>query len=210
LSCEHDIIIAMQRGFTLIELLISVAIFVIMTSLVVAKYGNFNTSTLLTDTAYDVALALRTAQTYGLSVKNASAVTANFSVSYGVDFRTGAGGSCGGQTSTSNATNMVLFADTATPNNICDPNDTLVDSYLLTRGAVVSGLCAGTGSSCTVDGSVSQLDVTYLRPNPEATICINGSCGSRYTYAEVVIKGTDGSTRTIAVYENGQISIINQ
>ncbi len=64
----------MSRGFTLIELVISIAIFVIMTALVVAKYGNFNQGALLTDTAYDIALVLHTAQSYGLSVKNAGAL----------------------------------------------------------------------------------------------------------------------------------------
>ena len=56
-------------GFTLIELIVSVAIFVFMTALVVAKYGNFNQSVLMTDLAYDIALTLRTAQTYGVSVQ---------------------------------------------------------------------------------------------------------------------------------------------
>src|SRR6185369_4435025 len=75
-----------KRGFTLIELLISVAIFVYMTGLLVAKYGNFNQSVLLTDLAYDVALTIRTAQTYGLSVKAVNSSPSPYQYAYGVDF----------------------------------------------------------------------------------------------------------------------------
>lgn len=201
----------MKRGFTLIELLISVAIFVIMTALVVANYGNFNTSTLLTDTAYNVALVLRTAQTFGLSVKNATAGQTEFSYPYGVDFNVAAssGGSCAGTNSFN--TLIVFFADSE-GTGACGSTDTLVNTYTLTRGASVSGLCAGTGSVCTTSaGSVTQLDITYLRPNPEAKICVNGlssQCG--YTYAQITIQGSDKSTRSISVYENGQISVNKQ
>ena len=47
----------------------TVAIFIFMTALVVANYGSFNDGTLLTSMSYDVALALRGAQSYGLNVK---------------------------------------------------------------------------------------------------------------------------------------------
>ncbi len=196
----------MNRGFTLIELLVSIAIFVFMTLLVVVKYGSFNQSTLLTDTAYDIALSLRTAQTYGLSVKN---INASFNVPYGISFNTSAtGNGCATPTS---ATALVLYADTsegsAATTDVYDCADTPVNSYLITRGATIGGLCVGDGSSCTYSG-LSQLDVTFTRPYPEAVICANGSSAScPYTYAAITLLGSDGSTRTITVRGNGQVSV---
>lgn len=203
----------MNRGFTIIELLVSVAIFVLMTSLIVAKFGNFNQSTLLTDTAYDIALVVRLAQTYGLSVRNATQGGTNFKAPYGADFDASSGGdACGG--ATSNATALTLFADTSpagAPDGACGASDASVSSYAITRGATIYNLCIGTdATSCHQAGNtVSRLDVSFQRPNPEAVICAsNGgtpTCG--YAYAEATIQGADGSTRTVVIRQNGQISV---
>src|SRR4051812_36480456 len=76
-----------SKGFTLVELMISVAIFIILTVLLVAKYGNFNQGVLFTNLAYDMALTLRTAQTYGLSVQNQEQSSQPiFQYPYGVSF----------------------------------------------------------------------------------------------------------------------------
>ncbi len=204
----------MNRGFTLFELIVSIGIFAMMTALVVAKYGNFNQSTLLTDTAYDIALALHSAQNYGIAVRGNGG---NFTSPYGIDFDTSPGGySCG--TAMSNYKRIVLYADGPSPDGICTGTDTAVTPYVITRGATLapsittppplSGLCVGAGT-CTIYNIV-QLDVSFTRPNPEAKICASTDHSSftcTYTYAEVTVQGTDGSTRTIAIRQNGQISV---
>jgi len=202
----------MNRGFTIIELVVSIGIFAVMTSLVVAKYGNFNQSTLLTDTAYDIALTLHTAQNYGLSVKNVNGATNSFSLPYAINFRTSvSGGACG--TATSNNKHIVLYADTAS-DGICDNTDLNVTTYAIGRGAYIapntgivgSGLCVGNGNSCSAY-NIDQLDISFTRPNPEARICANASGLSCYNYAEVALMGTDGTKRTIVIRGNGQISV---
>jgi len=78
-----------MRGFTLIELLVTIAIFVFMTALLVARYNAFNQGTLLSDQAYTVALAVRTAQSYGIGVKNSDTSGGkNFGSAYGLHFDT--------------------------------------------------------------------------------------------------------------------------
>ncbi len=207
----------MNRGFTVIELVVSIGIFAAMTALVVAKYGNFNQSTLLTDTAYDIALVLHTAQNYGLSVKNSGGASNPFGVPYAVSFSSLSGGiTCG--SAMANSAHIVLYADSnpaGAPDGVCSANDSALTTYAITRGATIlptsggggsSGLCVGNGSACSFY-TVSQLDVSFTRPNPEAKICANGSPSSCYSYAEVTIVGTDGSTRTISIHGNGQISV---
>ncbi len=203
----------MNRGFTIIELLVSLAIFVTMTSVIVTKFGTFNQSTLLTDTAYDIALVLRLAQTYGLSVKSAVAGgAANFSYPYGVDFNRGTAAVCGG--ATSDSATLVLFADSSpagAPDGTCGASDANINTYLIIRGAMISSLCVGANlTDChQTNNAVSRLNVSFQRPNPEAIICGSngGSPTCDYAYAEATIQGTDGSPRTIVVRQNGQISV---
>lgn len=202
----------MNRGFTIVELIVSVAIFVMMTSLVVARYSTFNSSALLTDTAYDSALVVRLAQTYGLSVKNSSLAgsTANFLTPYGVDFDTGAD-FCGG--ATSDTSTFTLFADTypVAPDGLCTVNDASINTYSMSYGAKIYSLCAGSdATNCHTAGQMmNRLDISFVRPDPAAVICgtRSGVSVCTYPYSEVTIQGPDGSTRTISVRQNGQISV---
>ncbi|MDQ2933165.1 MAG: type II secretion system GspH family protein [bacterium] len=187
-----------KKGFTLIELLVSVGIFIIMTTLLMVKYGNFNQSVLMTNLAYDVAITIRTAQTYGLSVKNLSKVEedVSFASGYGVYFST---------STTPPENNLIIFfEDTESGNlNMYDYADTIVDTYTIKRGAYISDIC--TGTTC----GINNLSVVFKRPDPNAQICYNND-GAKVCVlsAEIFIMGTDRSTRSVRVRENGQISVI--
>jgi prepilin-type N-terminal cleavage/methylation domain-containing protein len=192
-----------KRGFTLIELVICVAIFAMMTALLVAKYGAFNQSVLLTNLAYDTAITIRTAQTYGLSGQGQEQTTCPnsicFKYPYGVHF----------STSLSENTKITLFADSSplnAPNGTYEAGDTEVSVYTITRGAIVSGMCVGDGCS-EADGTTQQLDITFVRPNPEAKICVDGSTSCPTKYARIFIKGTDNSLRSVVVRSTGQVSV---
>ena len=189
-------------GFTLVELMVSIAIFGIMTALVVAKYGTFNQSVLLTDLAYDVALTLRTAQTYGLSVTRTGEqndVDA-FQYAYGIHF----------SKQTNSNKEFILYtvqaSDSSPEYRYTSGGGIEVSRFLLKRGATISNLevCLS-GVSCT---EVNQLDVAFKRPDPSARICGNsGQCDA--FSAIITIQATDDSTRTVIVRENGQISVSN-
>ena len=100
-----------------------------MTSLLVAKYGNFNKSVLLTNAVYSTALAIRTAQNYGLSVKGAGASARcgsgdSFQCAYGVAF------------STTDSGKFALFLD-ANGNGIKDTGESDISTYTLKNGATI-------------------------------------------------------------------------
>src|ERR1035437_3827885 len=104
-----------SAGFTLVELMVTVGIFLFMTALVVAKYGSFNDGTLLTSMSYDVALSLRSAQSYGLNVQSYNSSN-QFNYPYGIHFSSAAGSN----------NQMILFVDSGTTNNVYDSGDGII------------------------------------------------------------------------------------
>jgi prepilin-type N-terminal cleavage/methylation domain-containing protein len=190
-----------KRGFTLIELMVTVSIFVFMTALMLAKYGNFNQSVLLTNLAYDVALTVRMAQTYGLSVQGQSQ---NFQYAYGIDF---CGSSAASDCKSPNTSNqqIVLFID-RNSNGVYDLGDLLpISTYNIKRGATVSQICISE-SDCS-GNKVNYAGISFMRPNPDAIICASGSCS--ITYIKITVQATDGNTRNIVVRHTGQVSVEN-
>jgi len=184
----------LSQGFTLVELIVSISIFAMMTALVVAKYGTFNQSVLLTNLAYDMALTIRTAQTYGVSVRQEGG---GFKYPYGVNFNL----------SVPTQSQFIFFADVDSSGSY-NGEDILLNTYTLKRGATIKDVCIGTGpSDCPLHPQSIPLNITYTRPDPDARIC-HVSCETTLPqYARITIKGTDGSTRAVVVRKNGQISV---
>lgn len=212
-----------KKGFTLVELMVSIAIFFIMTALLVANFGSFNSGVLLTDVAYDIALTLRTAQTYGLSVQGQGPVSNySFTNPYGVALC--AIPTCYGSNVMQAFTNqqVVLFADVAgawtPPDGAFDSFDFPVPpSYTIQHGAKIVDICTGNGR--TGCGN-ARVDITFLRPNPDAIICVSAdttlgmpnTCGGSSfagSFVEIVVESPDGKDSYVTVDKTGQISVRN-
>src|SRR3989344_7878132 len=150
-----------QKGFTLIELMVTVGIFVLMTGLILARYGSFNQGILLTNLAYDVALTIRSAQSYGLNVKSVPNSSVNFSnefnYPFGVHFK-------------KDSKFFILFADADVDGRFDSGED--ISTTNIKRGSKVGILCVGTESSC--DSSINTLDIAFKRPDPVAHIQSGG------------------------------------
>jgi len=205
----------LKKGFTLIELLVTLSIFAITTGIVMTSQGKFDNSVLLTNLAYDVAITIRQAQTYGVNNKEFG-VNGAF-VAYGISFDLATGG---------DSKRFNLFADTnkdykfsdldiALPTFSCPKNSAeCVDTYKIKRGSYIKSICAGDSeSSCQ---SVSRLDISFKRPNPEAVILADTGIylpptDNRKNYAKIVISSSDNSSlRSIIVTKVGQIYVKNQ
>ncbi len=188
----------LNSGFTLIELMVTVGIFVFMTALLLAKYNSYYSGTIFKNQAYDVAITLRQAQSFGISVKADPGQIDNprFDAAYGVKFPG------------TNVTGFELRAYGGTPPNFVE--GALEKDYKLKYGAYFSQLIL------TQDGSsnpayADSAFVVFQRPNPEAIICarVNGTltCNA-YKYLELVMKSQDNKTKSIKINSSGQISII--
>lgn len=198
-----------STGFTLIELIISIAIFAAMTALVIARYGTFNQNTLVTNVAYDMALTLKTAQTYGLSVKSSDPAASNFTAAYGIHF------------DMHKPTNFIFFADSNSPSNhkYDSSPDEAITTYSLNSNSKISNICLGIDpATCSLSGytlsATDVFDITYKRPNPDALFYCTGSCSASNPMPQpivfITITSSDGSNNQIVyVRSNGQISVGN-
>jgi prepilin-type N-terminal cleavage/methylation domain-containing protein len=195
-----------SSGFTLIELLVTLSIFAITTGIVMTSQGKFDNSVLLTNTAYDIALTLRQAQTYGVNVKESETVSGNFKYSYGLYFDKNA-----------NNKRFIMFFDNDNDYKISDTGITCpqgdlecVASYKIKRGHYIENICAWKEGEIECE-TQDSLNITFKRPNPEANILAGTdtySAGNLKKSAEITISSADGSaTRTIVVTKVGQIYV---
>lgn len=203
-----------NKGFTIIELIVSVTIFAFMTAFLMAKYGTFNQSILLTNLAYDVALTLRNAQSYGLNVKSRPTggiaytegttydeLKVGYQYGYGVYFEADANGSSAA------SKRMIFFADT-TPNQKYDTGEEIA-TYVLRNGSFVADICARNNENqpeCApeiVDNGIKKISITFKRPNPDAIFSHNPA-----TYVQLILSTSNGDTKRVIIRKTGQIAVL--
>jgi hypothetical protein len=183
------------------------AIIAIISGVLLVSNSRFGGQVLLENLAYDIALSIRQAQVYGLSVQRFG--TNTFSAGYGVHF----------DTSTATQTSFPTFADAITVNGLYDaPGGTcgspceLVQATTLERGFRISKLCVPAGADSATCTSVPTLDVLFKRPEPDAWISASGlsctlSLGPCHESARVVVSSPRGDVTSVVVENNGQISV---
>lgn len=186
-------ILANKKGFTLVELMVTVGIFVLMTALLLARYNSYYSGTIFTNTAYDIALTIRQAQSYGISVK--ASEDANFSYAYGVRFNLS-------ETNGPKQFSFAKYSNVSSGSYINDSDFVLEKLYRLRHGAYISKICRG------VDCTVTKLDIIFLRPNPNPYMCNQSNpCVSGDNYSVELISGDGSSKRTISINGVGKITI---
>lgn len=194
-----------NKGFSIIEMIVVVAIFSIISGIVLWNYGRFSSNLVITNLAYQAALAVREAQVYGISVKQTK-TGASFSAAYGVWF-----------TATNNQ-QFYLFSD-ANGNHLYDVANETEDIYKLNGSSKISQICA-IGISVTycsniaaVPGSyaLNGLSVVFSRPNPDANIYVYDGASivnAAFQKTEIQFSSTNGDkVSRLTVTNTGQISI---
>lgn len=197
-----------STGFTLIEMMISVGIFVVISGVVLANYNGFNSKVLLSNLAYDLALTIRQAQTFGISVRQG--VGGSFANAYGVYIE---------EDDTSGVTTTFhFFYDTDADNTYDVPapgtcSGECQKRFALTRGNRISQICVDTGSLvCSPSASVKSLTMMFKRPNPDTiykAIRNNDTeiTASTIIYATITVQSPKGDSKVITVRPTGQVSV---
>lgn len=197
----------LKSGFTLVELLITIVIFVIVTGVVLVNQNKFDSTILLNNFSYDVALSIKQAQTYGANVREG--VSGSFQDAYGVYFNIG---------DPSGRTNFILFNDVSGSIPGSDPdkkyngslttcpvsNVECIQRYTMRRGMNISSMCAGTEDVCTL---TNELSILFKRPDLTAKIYMNENLEGPKQYAKITLSSSEGVFSDIVITEVGQIYI---
>ena len=163
------------------ELIISIAIITLITGVILARYGSFNSTVLLTSLAYDIALSIREAQVLGISVRGDAGA---FSDAYGMHFTEGV--------------TYLLFIDSDDSGDYDDGEE--ISSYTIGQSNAITDLCVN--SAC----NRSSLDVLFRRPEPDAIIAADPSLPN-IDSARVIVGSPDGKVRTVRIWPTGQIAV---
>src|SRR3989344_223528 len=191
-------------GFTLVELLVSVAIVVLIMSVVLFNYTGFNDNLALASGGQELAIAIRQAQTYGLTVKEVTPGGGRFDSAYGIYFDP-----------SSSPSAYYIFADinsnkTYDAGSGCGSGNTeCVGRFDLRNGVKISGICDQ--NACPPEVSVKMMDITFLRPNPDACIYFTNNGGQIKVgpslTGKVVLTSPKGKTLTVRIESMGQVLV---
>lgn len=198
----------LRSGFTVIELMVSITIMTLIMSVVLLSYSRFNGDLALSAMTQEVSLAIRQAQTYGLSVKETVAGGGQFNSGYGF------------YVNPSDPTHYYVFVDTNAnekydPGSGCGSGSTeCVEMFSLRNGVTITGICGAAFSGsmqCPPGVSIQSMHVTFLRPNPDADIRFANSGnvlqGGAYQAAQVTLTSPQGGVARVTVESTGQISV---
>jgi prepilin-type N-terminal cleavage/methylation domain-containing protein len=209
-----------SAGFTLIELMVVLAIIVTMTMIVLTNQNTFNKTLVLANTAYDIALTLRSAETFGLGSR--ATVVGVSNAGYGIHFENAPTNS------------FTLFADTSPPANVSNchglpliggasaPDAQFGDckftsgldqrvnnaDFKLGNAIIISNFCVFpvVGAWSCASTGLTSLDIVFSRPNPDAFMSRGGAYDVSLTKACIVVSSPQGGTpRYITVAKSGQI-----
>ena len=207
LCLQHE---SQCRGFSLIEVLITSAVIGIITAIVVVRQGAFNSTILLKNQAYEIAIAIREAQVYSISTRGDESSASNpFRKNYGVFFDLSSG----------SANEMILFIDNGASSHDgrylkasenTNP-DLPVETMSFDSRYEVTKFCVD--STCSDSTNAKRLSITFARPDFDARIEVakdNGDfLNDGFNEAKITLASVDSSgfERTITVSGTGQISV---
>jgi prepilin-type N-terminal cleavage/methylation domain-containing protein len=207
-----------KKGFSLPELIIVIAIFAIITTIAMFDQARLNSSTLLTNMAYEIALSVREAQVYGIGVRDSSfstTATGIFSGQYGAHFNI------------ATPREVMVFgnaSETYVPYNPSGPGTQARVRYVFEnqRGNFISAICVGNLESgapraCqTGQPEISNVaEVVFRRPVPAPNIYKGSAVGTMTPTPAgervyVVVHTLDrANCRVVVVEPTGQIRVVD-
>ncbi|OHA92878.1 MAG: hypothetical protein A3H52_01020 [Candidatus Zambryskibacteria bacterium RIFCSPLOWO2_02_FULL_39_26] len=188
-----------SKGFSLVELIIVIAITTVLLGVITYSYRTANNNLALSSAAQEVAIAIRQAQTYAISVKEYAPNSGQFDYAYGIFF------------SPSFNPNYIIFADKDVDGvfSLGDGCGTVstecVELFTLRNNVNITGVC--NASTCYSSGS-RDLTVIFKRPNPNATLRLYASgIVTNPSTGKIVLTSPQGTTVAVTIQSTGQVLV---
>lgn len=200
-------------------MIVVTAIIGVVTTIIFTSRASFNSTVILSNTAYDVALTIRGTQNYGIGSR---LVSGTGGAGYGVHFAASAPGTFSVFADTypapsASGCHPAPRGDTTAPD--AHPGDCMlttndaqaaVQTYDIGNSITVSNFCAHrTDGSwwCANSGSrITDLYITFVRPNADMTIRTNRPYPAHsYTDACVEFVSPQGGARYVRVEQSGRV-----
>ena len=217
MSCRFKnkgLVLSASEGFTLVEMMVVIAIFGIVTVVVLANLPVFRDRTSLDLVAQEVAIHLRGAQVFGAGGRVGATAERP---TYGLHFEQVEGGQIVFQ----------LFRDIPDSNgdgnqafdgendDDCKPGNFLPDReceleqiYTVSKGFLIPLLKVNGAASG--DTEPESMDILFTRPKLEPVIAINGT-DTEAESAEIIIQSIrTKECRSVKIWNNGQIAVTGE
>lgn len=194
------------------ELLVVMAIFAIISGIVLWNYGRFESNLTVSNSAYEAALAVRQAQVFGVSVRNSgSSGVEDFQSPYGVYFD-------------GDDKKIQLFVDKDLTHKVSTTNE-VKDTFPVINGNRILKFCLikdpsnyycsdGVGEGSGDGQTLKSLSIIFQRPNPDAKLYgydgggLISADGKNFTSAEIQFASPRGDKKSrLTVSASGQISV---
>lgn len=205
-----------SAGFTLIELMLVITVMTMMTAMLLVSDRRFDSSILLRSLAYEVGFSMRTAQLYGVSVREVSVGSGNFNAAYGISVPVSIINVPGAS--------YPLFADLNQDGIFSASTEPTIESYVLQSPFSISNICALNGSSmicaktcpsplpaginsCSPQMVANNITISFRRPDPNAIVTVDSNSSQLYTGAIIMVTSPVGSTRSASITSTGLISV---
>ncbi|MCA9361352.1 prepilin-type N-terminal cleavage/methylation domain-containing protein [Candidatus Kaiserbacteria bacterium] len=176
-------------GFSLVELLVTISIVTLITAIVMIRYSSFDSSVLLNNQAYEIALDIRETQVRAISIQardpgTGDAFTSNYGLFYDID----------------EPTEYIFFQDTGSNNGKYDLGEEIETLHLDGRFII---------SSITSNGSVTENEasIIFKRPNFDAIMEDDSNNSLNSVEITVQAKRNSSSNRKVIIYSSGQVTV---
>jgi len=199
--------------------MVVIAIFAILSAIMIFNYGKFNSSLSIKNLADDIALTVRRAQGFAIGVRGYST---DFSQGYGIHFTSNTGSDIYAGSNKA----FILFADMASNNKYDYPSsktcgnpttsNECIEALSIKSNDGVRAIYYNEKSEGKKINSSGTLDILFRRPNPEPIFCIRNNpastnCDTLGSIISMIIEISSLSNpdiyKTVTISNNGQISV---
>lgn len=208
---RHTRVHSHARAFTLVELMVSLAVIMVLTGVLLARYPETSVRLTLANMSHTVSLLIREAQVRGSAIDSVNSSLGGYGVYMAL----------------ASPSQLILFGDTVDPDvpkpygitigngtyESVGPVDETKTITTLPSRFIIKKLCAGTSFPFACNASstpaITSLTISFTRPNPIPSLYLNNATTTNVDAVCIELRSPQaplsGHIRNVQVYSSGMI-----